>query len=43
MLKPNQIAQNDLAVGEAKVKQTTLKTFVLAILAGAFIAFANML
>ncbi|MBE5742627.1 MAG: formate/nitrite transporter family protein [Clostridiales bacterium] len=42
MLKPNQIAQNYLAVGEAKVKQTTLKTFVLAILAGAFIAFAGV-
>ena len=42
MLKPNQIAETYLSVGQAKAKQTALKTFVLAILAGMFIAFAGV-
>ncbi|MBQ7374032.1 MAG: formate/nitrite transporter family protein [Clostridia bacterium] len=42
MLKPNQIAETYLSVGEAKVKQSILKTFLLAIMAGAFIAFAGV-
>ena len=42
MLKPNQIAENYLSVGQAKVSQSPLKTFLLAILAGAFIAFAGV-
>ena len=42
MLNPNQIAETYLSVGQAKAKQTALKTFVLAILAGAFIAFAGV-
>lgn len=42
MLKPNQIAESYLSVGQAKVSQSPLKTFLLAILAGAFIAFAGV-
>ncbi len=42
MLKPNQIAETYLSVGEAKVKQSVIKTFLLAIMAGAFIAFAGV-
>lgn len=42
MLKPNQIAQTYLSVGKAKVSQSWLNTFLLAILAGAFIAFAGV-
>ena len=42
MLKPNQIAETYLSVGQAKVSQGFVKTFLLAILAGAFIAFAGV-
>ena len=42
MLKPNQIAENYISVGQGKVGQSALKTFLLAILAGAFIAFAGV-
>jgi formate/nitrite transporter len=42
MLKPNQIAETYLSVGQAKANQGSLKTFLLAILAGAFIAFAGI-
>lgn len=42
MLKPNQIAENYLSVGESKANQKVFKTFLLAILAGAFIAFAGV-
>ena len=42
MLKPNQVAQNYLSVGKAKVAQDPFRTFLLAIMAGAFIAFAGV-
>ena len=42
MLKPNQVAQNYLSVGKAKVSQDALRTFLLAIMAGMFIAFAGV-
>ncbi|MBR2336381.1 MAG: formate/nitrite transporter family protein [Clostridia bacterium] len=42
MLKPNQIAEAYLSVGEGKVKMNFVKTLLLAIMAGAFIAFAGI-
>ncbi len=42
MKKPNEIAESYISIGKAKTEQNFWKTFVLGMLAGAFIAFGGV-